>query len=374
MSDCFYFRYDLNGSINLLTTQKISKFGDYEKSNGDLEEFTTVNQAIKMKENNLNRSNEDLPNKQVIRAKAIFKTSGQITSREERAKAIAQGRVPRALRNKSNKEPKTYAIDYTMQDDYLHYQRKNSTSQGWSPKRFKKYPRFTIFLNKGIENAYDKENSISLNPQFLNFLMSPEKAESASQEFIEALNLLTAQNLRKFDPFDKVVLGNKGIDNSILTSFRTLAKTNNCLSDTFKIIHQKFQAYEKSKSSFFNIKEAQAKSKDYLLNPPPDLSGKIDPPVKITDESLNTINQSYSNILPDFNTISHAGSKVATAVSGQRTKINDLSEERGPHHKSKPYLRHYSKPGFANYSTNYENSDEVSRLPYLNRSAITAEK
>jgi len=33
----------------------------------------------------------------------------------------------------------------------------------------------------------------------------------------------------------------KGIDNSILTSFRTLKRENNTVSDTFKIVHKKFQ-------------------------------------------------------------------------------------------------------------------------------------
>lgn len=47
----------------------------------------------------------------------------------------------------------------------------------FSPKRFRRFPRFTIFLNKDQENSYEKENSISLNPQFLNFLMTPERAE-----------------------------------------------------------------------------------------------------------------------------------------------------------------------------------------------------
>jgi len=32
----------------------------------------------------------------------------------------------------------------------------------------------------------------------------------------------------------------KGIDNSILTSFRTLRKQNNIVSDTLKVIHNKF--------------------------------------------------------------------------------------------------------------------------------------
>lgn len=32
----------------------------------------------------------------------------------------------------------------------------------------------------------------------------------------------------------------KGIDNQILTSFRTLTKANNVVSDTLKIVHNKF--------------------------------------------------------------------------------------------------------------------------------------
>ena len=49
--------------------------------------------------------------------------------------------------------------------------------------------------------------------------MTPERAQAAQLEFDEALVLLDQQNLKKFDPFDKVILSSKGIDNSILTSF-----------------------------------------------------------------------------------------------------------------------------------------------------------
>ena len=44
---------------------------------------------------------------------------------------------------------------------------------------------------------------------------------------------------KNFDPFEKVVLI-KGIDNSILTSYRTLKGENNTVSDTYKIIHKKY--------------------------------------------------------------------------------------------------------------------------------------
>jgi hypothetical protein len=65
-------------------------------------------------------------------------------------------------------------------------------------------------------------------------MVAPTRAE----ETIIGWNLKTeaAQN---YDPFEKVVLV-KGIDNSILTSFRTLKRENNTVSDTFKIVHQKF--------------------------------------------------------------------------------------------------------------------------------------
>ena len=54
---------------------------------------------------------------------------------------------------------------------------------------------------------------------------------------------------KNFDPFDKVVLV-KGIDNSILTSYRTLKGENNTVSDTFKIVHRKFLP-GKTSSSFY---------------------------------------------------------------------------------------------------------------------------
>lgn len=53
----------------------------------------------------------------------------------------------------------------------------------------------------------------------------------------------------KIDPFEKVILV-KGIDNSILTSFRTLKKQNNIVSDTLKVIHNKFQPFVNKHQTF----------------------------------------------------------------------------------------------------------------------------
>lgn len=60
-------------------------------------------------------------------------------------------------------------------------------------------------------------------------------------------NYLKQQN---FDPFDKVLLV-KGIDNSILTSCRTLKGENNTVSDTFKIVHKKFLPQKNPNHRFY---------------------------------------------------------------------------------------------------------------------------
>ena len=165
--------------------------------------------------------------------------------------------------------------------------------------------------------------------------MSPEKVDTASKEFTEALNLLASQNLRKFDPFDKVVLSNKGIDNPILTSFRTLAKTNNSLSDTFKIIHNKFLPDDKGKKNpFFNLKQAEGKSKSYLLNPPPDLSGMEESILEMREEYLQENRGNFEQAQEDnfhelpinnshefYNPQIYRNFKTTTAKSGQRMKL-----------------------------------------------------
>ena len=50
--------------------------------------------------------------------------------------------------------------------------------KAWSPKRFKKFPRFTIFLNREEDTGKDylKDNIISLNPEFMNFLLNSASA------------------------------------------------------------------------------------------------------------------------------------------------------------------------------------------------------
>jgi hypothetical protein len=72
--------------------------------------------------------------------------------------------------------------------------------------------------------------------------------------------------LKNFDPFDRVVLV-KGIDNSILTSFRTLKGENNTVSDTFKIVHKKFQPSATHNSYFKNMITKHADKLPYQTNP-----------------------------------------------------------------------------------------------------------
>ena len=66
------------------------------------------------------------------------------------------------------------------------------------------------------------------------------------------------------DPFDKVLL-TKGIDNQILTSFRTLTKANNVVSDTLKIVHTKFSPTPMSAMQSSKLKKAYGQ-KLYVIN------------------------------------------------------------------------------------------------------------
>jgi hypothetical protein len=67
---------------------------------------------------------------------------------------------------------------------------------------------------------------------------------------------------RQFDPFDRVLL-TKGIDNQILTSFRTLNKSNNVISNTLKVIHKRFQPSAANQ----NIGKAMQSKKLYNVHP-----------------------------------------------------------------------------------------------------------
>ena len=63
--------------------------------------------------------------------------------------------------------------------------------------------------------------------------------------------------MQNYDPFERVVLV-KGIDNQILTSFRTLKRENNTVSDTFKIVHQKFLPSKNRGLYFKSLKKNHA--------------------------------------------------------------------------------------------------------------------
>ncbi|CAI2381054.1 unnamed protein product [Moneuplotes crassus] len=229
-------------------------------------------------------------------ARVVFKKASKDISRAERVNQMAHldyieselNNTQNSFQAKTKSKPKVNPKFYSQMNKkrgrkVAHSEAKSMTVGGFqplnlnkfSPKRFRRFPRFTIFLNKDQENAYEKENSISLNPQFLNFLMTPEKAEiidQANSEFDEAMRLLNTQNLKKFDPFDRVILSAKGIDNSILTSLRTLAKLNNSISESFKVIHTKFAPYQLKNPRYANKKEVPQAEKNLGVNPPIDLS------------------------------------------------------------------------------------------------------
>ena len=87
--------------------------------------------------------------------------------------------------------------------------------------------------------------------------------EQQKEQGIIIINERTRQTI-KIDPFEKVILV-KGIDNSILTSFRTLRKQNNLVSDTLKVIHNKFQPFSNKHSSFMILSKNQATKLPYPM-------------------------------------------------------------------------------------------------------------
>lgn len=88
---------------------------------------------------------------------------------------------------------------------------------------------------------YQSENTVNMNPDFLSFLSENQQINPPK---------CSHTKVNGYDPFEKVVLI-KGIDNQILTSFRTLKGDNNTVSDTMKIIHRKFIS-SKSSNRFKN--------------------------------------------------------------------------------------------------------------------------
>jgi hypothetical protein len=67
----------------------------------------------------------------------------------------------------------------------------------WSPRRFKKFPRFTIFLNKNgneeddpeAQGAKDylRENIISLNPDFMNLLLNANASAGGTEQAVQQI-------------------------------------------------------------------------------------------------------------------------------------------------------------------------------------------
>lgn len=112
---------------------------------------------------------------------------------------------------------------------------KNGRSSSLSNNNQRNRTTFSVTEIEQFEKQHNQNQSQNQN--------TPLKVPHEVQQWNEYLQQ------KKFDPFDRVVLV-KGIDNQILTSFRTLKGENNTVSDTFKIVHKKFQP-AKGTNSFF---------------------------------------------------------------------------------------------------------------------------
>lgn len=102
------------------------------------------------------------------------------------------------------------------------------------PKRFNRYPRFQATMKNSESNPHIQERTICLSSEILG--LNPNASSDIEK--------------KTFDPFEKVVLVGS-IDNQILTSFRTLQGNNNSVSDTQKIVHQRFLGDTAPQSRFY---------------------------------------------------------------------------------------------------------------------------
>ena len=162
-------KYIENGSINLVSTEKIAHYKDTnEMENSQKDQITDViysqfsNKSIGHIRNDTEKDEFRItdPTRVTIHkdtvknSKAVFRRSGEITSREQRARTISLRKGQVYNKRKVKLDPQTYAIDYTEQEDQFHNCTAPAKSE-WSSQRFKRYPRFTIFLSNCKHIVFD---------------------------------------------------------------------------------------------------------------------------------------------------------------------------------------------------------------------------
>lgn len=71
-------------------------------------------------------------------------------------------------------DPKSFAFFNDVADSVQHYIQVKGAKSGWHARRFKKFPRFSIYLQRDKTNSYLERNYISLNNRMLEFLAEKE--------------------------------------------------------------------------------------------------------------------------------------------------------------------------------------------------------
>lgn len=76
-------------------------------------------------------------------------------------------------------DPTSFAFLNDMADSMNNVIRKRVGKSGWNAKRFNRFPRFNIYLQKDQDGNHFEKNFISLNNKMINFLMKrdPSKEE-----------------------------------------------------------------------------------------------------------------------------------------------------------------------------------------------------
>ena len=79
-------------------------------------------------------------------------------------------------------DPQSFAFLKDMADSMRQQMHLRQSKNRWQAKRFKKFPRFSIYLQRDKTNTYLERNYISLNNKMLDFLAEKEPTEHIAIE------------------------------------------------------------------------------------------------------------------------------------------------------------------------------------------------
>lgn len=82
-------------------------------------------------------------------------------------------------------DPRSFAFFADVAESVQQQLQHRQGPPGWHAKRFKKFPRFNIYLQKDKSNSYLEKNYISLNNKMLEFLTEEDPTENKKSQNLQ---------------------------------------------------------------------------------------------------------------------------------------------------------------------------------------------